>query len=298
MACFWWFALPCAWRQTRVVLVREASLGWHVVGLQALHLMLAGWSRSLCRGTCSVQSSKRSMLSIANQMASLSWRNPADKIHQSPLSSEEQLALHAFQGQRSSGSRLPMYTFERKLTRFLSRTLEWTARGRPIEKGVWTVCWNRSFFFGWWFTWRSLRVFWTRNWQATSTVLTSSSLRIPEIVITIDGRRGYGWWRTGVVGILEVFKASVEWPVPVLHDLFSQYVGHVLQLSNYFTVIQQCRPNFHSLANCFGEDNVVRFVFAKRFDDLGIWKIFSIELFQMLAVVCRLVKLYVIYLQN
>ena len=66
----------------------------------------------------------------------------------------------------------------------------------------------------------------------------------------------------------------------------------------YFTIIQQCRPNFHSLANCFWEDNVVRFVFAKRFDELGIWKMFSNELFQMLAVVCRLINLYVIWLQN
>ena len=73
------------------------------------------------------------------------------------------------------------------------------------------------------------------------------------------------------MGILEVFKASVERPIPVLHHLFSQYVGHVQQLSNYFTIIQQCRPNFHSLANCFWEDNVVWFVFAKRFDELGIW---------------------------
>ena len=34
--------------------------------------------------------------------------------------------------------------------------------------------------------------------------------------------------------------------------------------------------------------------FWERFDELGIWKIFSIDLFQMLAVVCRLV----ISLQN
>ena len=100
------------------------------------------------------------------------------------------------------------------------------------------------------------------------------------------------------MGIIEVFKASVERPVPVLHHLFSQYVGHVLQLSNYFTIIQQCRPNFHSLANCFWEDNAVWLVFAKRFDELCIWKMFSNELFQMLAVVCRLVNLYVISLQN
>ena len=100
------------------------------------------------------------------------------------------------------------------------------------------------------------------------------------------------------MAILEVFKDSVERPVPVRHHLFSQYVGHLLQLSNYFTIIQQSRPNLHSLAKCFWEDNVVWFVFAKRFDELGIWKVFSIELFQMLAVVCRLVNLYVIYLQN
>ena len=49
----------------------------------------------LCRGTCSVQSSKKSMLSIANQMLFPFLKK----------SGEEQLALHAFQGQGSSGSR-------------------------------------------------------------------------------------------------------------------------------------------------------------------------------------------------
>ena len=58
------------------------------------------------------------------------------------------------------------------------------------------------------------------------------------------------------------------------------------------------RMNFHSLANCFWEDNVVRFVFAKRFYELGIWKMFSNELFQMLAEVCRLINVYLISLQN
>ena len=68
--------------------------------------------------------------------------------------------------------------------------------------------------------------------------------------------------------------------------------------SNPSKARKSSRPNFHSLANCFWEDNVVSFVFAKRFDELGIWKMFSNELFQMLAVVCRLINLYVISLQN
>ena len=130
-------------------------------------------------------------------------------------------------------------------------------------------------------------MFWTRNWQATSTVLTSSSLRIPEIVIT------------GVVGIIEVIKASVERPVPVLHHLFSQFSQAMFFnypiISPLFSRVDRI---FIALLTAFWEDNVVWFVFAKRFDELGIWKIFSIELFQMLAIVCRLVNLYVISLQN
>ena len=58
------------------------------------------------------------------------------------------------------------------------------------------------------------------------------------------------------------------------------------------------RMNIYRLANCFWEDNVVRFDFAKRFDELGIWKMFSNELFEMLAVVCLLIDLYLISLQN
>jgi len=36
----------------------------------------------------------------------------------------------------------------RMLTRFLSRTLEWIASGRSIERGVWSVARNPEFYFG------------------------------------------------------------------------------------------------------------------------------------------------------
>ena len=61
----------------------------------------------------------------------------------------------------------------------------------------------------------------------------------------------------------------------------------------YFTIIQQCRPrpNFHSLANCFWENNVVSFVFCETILRTGHLEDVQNEFFQMLAVVCRLIRI-------
>ena len=85
------------------------------------------------------------------------------------------------------------------------------------------------------------------------------------------------------------FSKSSKLP---LNDQFRCCIISSRSMSAMFFNCPTMSPLFSSVyrisiafANCFWEDNVVRFVFAKRFDELGIWMMFSNELFQMLALV-------------
>ena len=54
--------------------------------------------------------------------------------------------------------------------RFLSRTLEWMARAGRLRGASGQYAETEHFFFRRWFTWRSLRVLWTRNRSIFSTL--------------------------------------------------------------------------------------------------------------------------------
>ena len=114
----------------------EMTSGWFTGSPSSARWMIT----ILCRGTCSVQSSKRSMLSIANHNVVPLPEEIRQTKSNSLLHPLKNACSTRFSRSRILRSSLPMYTSERLLTRFLSRTLEWMARGMPIERGVWTVC--------------------------------------------------------------------------------------------------------------------------------------------------------------